>query len=89
MGIEGDTEKKTIPEARPEEVLADVQKIGEYIRSAQFQKAVSILQTKLVGDVAMTEETVQFFNECLIYSLFKLREFKNAETLSEQVTSKI
>ena len=63
--------------------------MGEFIRGAQFQKAVSLLQAKLVGDVALTEEAVQFFNECLVYSLFKLREYKNAETLSEQVTSKI
>ena len=76
-------------EAAPADVIDDILRIGEYFRTAQFQKAVSLLQTKLVGEVVMTEETVQFFNECLIYSLFKLKEYKNAETLSHEIITKI
>ena len=47
------------------------------------------MQTKLVGEIVYNEDTVQFFNECLVYSLFKLKEYKNAETLSNEIITKI
>ena len=42
---EGDGElvKAVIKEASPEEIVADIKKLGELFTTAQFQKAVSLL----------------------------------------------
>ena len=74
----------------PEEMIQDVNRIRDFFRTAQFQKAVSPLQAKLVTDEAiLSEEAIQLFNQCLIYALIKLKEYKNAKILSDQVMSKL
>ena len=37
----------------------------------------------------MTEEEVTFYNQCLVYTYFKLKEHQNAKILSEEIMSKL
>ena len=37
----------------------------------------------------MTEEELAFFNECLVYIYFKMKEYQNAKILTEEMISKL
>ncbi len=37
----------------------------------------------------ITEEEIAFYNECLVYVYFKLKEFQNAKLLSDEMLSKL
>ncbi|CDW76455.1 UNKNOWN [Stylonychia lemnae] len=44
---------------------------------------------KVSNDGHMTEEEITFYNECLVYTYFKLKEYQNAKILSEEIISKL
>lgn len=64
--------------------------IKKFIKTANFSRALSLLQNKLMNDdTSLSEEEVQFFNQCLVYVFLKLKEFHYARVLSEEILQKL
>jgi hypothetical protein len=40
-------------------------------------------------DTSLSEEEIQFFNLCLVYVFFKLKEHHYAKVLSEEILQKL
>ena len=41
------------------------------------------------NDGKMPDEEVVFYNECIVYIFFKLKEYQNARILAEEMISKL
>ena len=54
----------------------NVDKLRIMIRNASFQKALQFLQNQLMDNTGyMKENEVLFYNECLVYVFYKLKEY--------------